>query len=80
MERTIKFIWDYYGEPAVKTAEHHRVHLVEFIEGRALQDTAEAGFEELAENRAIAFIRVPETLALELKDILRPHRAVVVEK
>lgn len=80
MENTIKFIWDYYGEPAYRTAEHHQVHLQEFIEGRELEGIAVAGFEELSDKRAVAFIRFPESVALELKDILRPHRAVVVKE
>lgn len=76
MSRIIKFIWDYYGEPAAKTAEHHSIHLMEFAEGRNLE-LQKTGWENLKENRAIAFILLKEEDAIEFKDILRPHRAVV---
>lgn len=76
MSRIIKFIWDYYGEPAAKTAEHHSIHLMEFAEGRKL-DLQKTGWENLKENRAIAFIFLKEEDAIEFKNILRPHRAIV---
>lgn len=79
MDRTIKFIWDYYGAPALKTATHHSKHLMEFAEGRDLQ-IQKTGFEELKEERAIAFILLPEKDAVEFKDILRPHRAEIAKE
>jgi len=75
---SIRFIWDYYGEPALKTAEHHSKHLMEFAKGRNLK-VHQTGFEELRENRALAFILLTEEEAKELKDILRPHRAEKME-
>lgn len=77
-ERVIKFIWDYYGDPAVRTAAHHSEHLQEFAEGRGLRIPNPAGYEKLGEKRARAFILLQETEALALKDILRPEKAVVL--
>ncbi|HLS29651.1 MAG TPA: hypothetical protein VK021_02220 [Flavobacteriaceae bacterium] len=79
MERTIKFIWDYFGPPASKTASHHSEHLLEFAEARDLS-IQQTGYEELKENRAIAFILLPEKDAVEFKDILRPHRAEIAKE
>lgn len=79
MDKTIKFIWDYYGEPALKTASHHSEHLLEFAEARELS-IQKTGFKELKENRAIAFILLPEKVALEFKDVLRPHRAEIAKE
>jgi hypothetical protein len=31
MSRQIKLIWDFRGEVAAKTAEHHEIHLKEYI-------------------------------------------------
>ena len=31
MSRKIKLIWDFRGEVATKTAEHHEIHLKEYI-------------------------------------------------
>ena len=74
MEKTIKFIWDYYGEPAAKTAEHHSIHLLEFAKAKELE-IQKTGWEELKENRAVAFILLLEKDAQAFKDILRPNRA-----
>lgn len=75
-ERIIKFIWNYYGEPAAKTAEHHSIHLKEFAEGRHLS-RQKTGFEQIKENHFIAFILLTEDEAIALKDILRPNRAII---
>ena len=32
MSRKIKLIWDFRGEVATKTAEHHDIHLKEYLE------------------------------------------------
>ena len=32
MTRKIKLIWDFKGHFAAKTAEHHEIHLKEFLE------------------------------------------------
>lgn len=77
MEKHIKFIWDYYGEPALKTAEHHKIHLREFAEAKNI-DTESAGCEKISDTRAIAFLLLDESEALKLKDVLRPNRAIVL--
>lgn len=74
--RTIKFIWDYFGDPAQRTAEHHSIHLKEFAEARDLK-LQKVGFEQVKSNHFIAFILLKEDEALELKDILKPHKATV---
>lgn len=79
MERTIKFIWDYYGSPAIRTAEHHRIHLQEFAEAKKLI-LQKAGFEKLSETHAIAYILLKENEALELKDVLKPEKAFIVKE
>ena len=75
-ERIIKFIWDYHGDPAERTAAHHSEHLTEFIEERGLE-FGESGFEHINGTHHIAYILLKESDALELKDILRPHKAVI---
>ncbi len=75
-KRTIKFIWDYYGDPAKRTAEHHSIHLKEFAEARELK-LQQVGFEKIKEKHFIAYLLLEEDAALELKDILKPHKATV---
>ncbi len=78
MERTIQFVWDYYGDAAARTAEHHKIHLQEFAEERQLK-IQQAGFEIIRDTHAIATLLLKEDEALELKDVLRPEKAYVVK-
>jgi hypothetical protein len=76
MSRQIKLIWDFRGLVAAKTAEHHEIHLKEFIilEKLAINIT---GFEQINEMHAIAFMVVNEENMIFVRDILKPHRGEV---
>lgn len=79
MSRKIKLIWDFRGPAAVKTAEHHEIHLKEFIaiEKISLNIT---GFEILNENYAIAFMVVTDKNMIQVRDTLKPHRGELFEE
>ena len=76
MNRQIKLIWDFRGQAAAKTAEHHEIHLKEFLdkENYKLKIT---GFEIFNEMYAIAYLVVEETDMIKFRDALRPHRGEV---
>ena len=76
MSRKIKLIWDFRGEAAAKTAEHHDIHLKEYLveEKITLEKT---GFEIINEMHAIAFIVVEEKDMITFRDVLKPHRGEV---
>lgn len=76
--RKIKLIWDFRGEASAKTAEHHEIHLKEFLETEkySLRIT---GFEILNEMYATAFLVVEEKDMITFRDILKPHRGEVYE-
>ena len=76
MIRNIKLIWDFRGPVALKTAEHHIVHLSEFIEVENIP-TQEIAAHEISEFHSIAYMVIPETHLLKVRDALKPHRAVV---
>ena len=76
MSRKIKLIWDFRGEAATKTAEHHEIHLKEYIEAEKLHLNI-TGFEIINEMHAIAFIVVEEKDMITFRDILKPHRGEV---
>lgn len=76
--RKIKLIWDFRGEVAAKTAEHHEIHLKEFIEAEKLELNI-TGFEILNEMYAIAFMVVEEKDMITVRDALKPHRGEVFE-
>lgn len=78
MERQIKLIWDFRGLASAKTAEHHLVHLKEFIEAEKLPLT-NTGFEIINDMYAIAFIVVTDEHMILIRDILKPHRGEIFE-
>lgn len=73
MNKKIKLIWDFRGATAAKTAEHHEIHLKEFIqtENYSLNIT---GFEIVNEMYALAYLVVEEKDMIKLRDLLKPHR------
>jgi hypothetical protein len=79
MERKIKLIWDFRGPAAAKTAEHHEIHLKEFIsiEELALKIT---GFEILNEMYAIAYMVVTDNYMITVRDALKPHRGEIYQE
>lgn len=78
MNRQIKLIWDFRGPASAKTAEHHDIHLKEFLEKEnyTLKIT---GFEILNDMYAIAYLVVEEADMIRFRDALRPHRGEVYE-
>lgn len=71
--RNIKLIWDFRGLDAVKIAEHHEIHLKEYISIEKLPVDI-TGFEIINEIYAIAFIVVKEENMIQMRDALKPHR------
>ncbi|WP_418263846.1 hypothetical protein [Flavobacterium faecale] len=74
MSRKIKMIWDFRGPAGAKTAEHHEIHLKEYIEIEKLTLKI-TGFEIKNEMHAIAFMVVTDENMLQVRDALKPHRA-----
>jgi hypothetical protein len=76
MSRQIKLIWDFRGPASAKTAEHHEIHLKEFISIEKLPLNI-TGFEIKDEMLAIAFMVVMEENMIQVRDALKPHRGEV---
>lgn len=76
MERQIKLIWDFRGPSSEKTAEHHEIHLKEYIQIEKLP-LDKTGFEILNEMHAIAYVVVTDEHMIQLRDVLKPHRAEI---
>ena len=74
--RKLKLIWDFRGSDSKKIAEHHEIHLKEYIKLEDLNITI-TGVEELNINHSIAFLVVSETGMMEIRDALKPHRGEV---
>jgi len=73
MEKKLKLVWDFYGPDAEKFAEHHAIHLNEYLAKSDLQLNI-TGAEKVEENHFMAFIVVLESEMLQVRDTLKPHR------
>jgi hypothetical protein len=75
----IKIIWDFRGEFSEKTAAHHAIHLKEFCEKHSIE-TDEIGVDTKSEFYHLAFIITSKENIAIIRDVLKPHRAEVVDK
>jgi len=71
--RRIKMIWDFRGPNAQKIAEHHEVHLKDYIRLQQLKNT-ETGVTTISDMYSIAFMIVDEDSVSVLRQTLKPHR------
>jgi len=78
MSRKIKLIWDFRGPASAKTAEHHEIHLKEFIEMEKLPLNI-TGFEIITDMLAIAYMVVTDENMIAVRDALKPHRGEIYE-
>ncbi len=74
--RKLKLIWDFRGPDATKIAEHHVVHLKQYIKVEQLQLDI-AGVEVINDMHTIAFMVVTEAQMKTVRDTLKPHRGQV---
>lgn len=74
--RQLKLIWDFRGPDARKIAEHHVIHLKEYIKAEALELNI-AGVKELNNAHSVAFMVVLENQMPKVRDALKPHRGQV---
>lgn len=72
MER-IKMIWDFRGPHAQKIAEHHKIHLDEFIKAKNLKD-AFTTTEWISEMYCMTCMIIPSEEVTTLRQLLKPHR------
>jgi hypothetical protein len=78
MVRQIKLIWDFHGEASAKIAEHHEIHLKEYIAIEKFPINI-TGFEIKNELHAIAFMVVTDDNMIAVRDALKPNRGVIFE-
>ena len=73
MEEMAKLIWEFRGPNALRTAEHHEIHLKEYftIEGISALET---GVVSVSDFNATAFCIVAMSHVPSLRAALKPHR------
>lgn len=74
--RKLKLIWDFHGPDAAKIAQHHEIHLKQYILIEKINSNI-TGFENLNNLHAIAFMVVEELDMKPIRDALKPHRGQV---
>ena len=74
--RKLKLIWDFRGPAGQKTAEHHLIHLKEYIALNALKIST-SGVETLSDMHSLAYLVVDESEMKPIRDALKPHRGQV---
>ncbi|WP_108801691.1 hypothetical protein [Aquimarina sp. Aq107] len=79
MERKLKLIWDFRGPVANKTAQHHVIHLNEYItsEGLSIKNT---GHQDVNEFHCIAYMVVTDSEMKKVRDALKPHRGQLFQE
>ncbi|MFC0605561.1 hypothetical protein [Winogradskyella pulchriflava] len=74
--RKLKLIWDFRGPAGQKTAEHHLIHLKEYIKLNDLNIPI-TGTETLNDMHSIAYLVIDESEMKPIRDALKPHRGQV---
>ena len=78
-ERKVKLIWEFHGPDAARTAEHHALHLKEFIKTNDIKLNI-TGFETLGKNHSMAYMVIYEGRLQETREALKPHRGQIYEE
>jgi len=73
MERKLKLIWDFRGPSAKHTAEHHQLHLKEYVLAEKLSFNI-TGSDHITDMHSIAYLVVIESEMKKVRDALKPHR------
>ena len=79
MNRQIKLLWEFRGPNAAKTAEHHVIHLKEYIAIEKLQLNI-TGFQSTNEFQATAYMVIEEAEMNRVRKALKPHRGQVYKQ
>jgi len=77
--RRLKLIWDFRGPDAKKIAEHHEIHLMDYIKNTNY-DLNITGTNEISDLHSIAFMVVNESEMKAVRDDLKPHRGQVFQE
>ena len=72
-DQKLKLIWDFRGPDAESIAQHHAIHLKEYIREEKLKLNI-TGFERAEDKHCIAYMVVYREEFKEVRDALKPHR------
>ncbi len=72
----LKLIWDFKGPDALKIAEHHEIHLKDYLKINPMT-LNETGVQQLSDMHSIAYMMVLESEMKPIRDTLKPHRGQI---
>ncbi len=76
--RKLKLIWDFRGPNAEKTAQHHELHLKEYLKiEKVFCDNI--GHKVINDMHATAYLIVNNSDMQKIRDDLKPHRGELYE-
>jgi hypothetical protein len=76
--RELKLIWDFRGPDSAKIADHHLIHLKQYISINKLAIRI-TGTEALSDSHHIAYLVCKESEMPPIRDALKPHRGQVYQ-
>ena len=76
MAEKIKLIWDFRGESAAHIAKHHAKHLKDYAAINNLMGDS-IGQQTLTPKHHIAYMIVPKSKMITVRDALKPHRGEI---
>ena len=71
----LKLIWDFFGPRAQGIAQHHAIHVDEFVRREGFAATT--GSESPAPGHWSAWVVLDDEHVERVRAVLRPHRAVL---
>ena len=78
MSQRNKLIWQLSGMDAHKIAEHHMVHLMEYMQSNDIV-VLDKGIELISEFSAISYVIVNRTFVENIRINLKPHKVEVLD-
>ena len=78
MKNKSKLIWQLSGRDALRIAEHHLIHLSEYMQSNEIV-VIDKGVELISEFSAISFVIVDESFVEKIRVDLKPHKVFFAE-
>tara|TARA_B110000003_G_C16618904_1_gene522340 strand:- start:952 stop:1182 length:231 start_codon:yes stop_codon:yes gene_type:complete len=73
-----KLVWNFTGDGALETADHHLAHLKQYCKGKKVE-VIEFGVQQQNEFSAISFVILNKDSAMSLRTVLKPHQGFFVD-
>tara|TARA_Y100000766_G_C18568130_1_gene441035 strand:+ start:353 stop:589 length:237 start_codon:yes stop_codon:yes gene_type:complete len=78
MKNKSKLIWQLSGRDALRIAEHHLIHLSEYMQSNEIV-VIDQGIELISEFSAISFVIVDKSFVEKIRVDLKPYKVFFTE-